>query len=84
VSPRVILDAVMRKIPNPRRESNPRTPIVQPIAQTIPTELPRIYPRPFELHSFGLLLNNSYSLLTYRARDDKVLTSLPVTHIRLV
>jgi hypothetical protein len=23
-----------RKIPSPRRESNPRTPIVQPVAQT--------------------------------------------------
>jgi hypothetical protein len=31
---RAVLDAVMnRKIPSPRRESNPRTPIVQPIAQ---------------------------------------------------
>jgi hypothetical protein len=28
------LDAVAkRKIPSPRRESNPRTPIVQPVAQ---------------------------------------------------
>jgi hypothetical protein len=34
VGPRAVLDAVMkRKIPNPRRESNPRTPIVQPVAQ---------------------------------------------------
>jgi hypothetical protein len=34
VSPRVVLDAVVkRKIPSPRRESNPRTPIVQPVAQ---------------------------------------------------
>jgi hypothetical protein len=32
--PRAVLDAVMkRKIPSPRRESNPRIPIVQPIAQ---------------------------------------------------
>jgi hypothetical protein len=31
---RVVLDAVVkRKIPNLRRESNPRTPIVQPVAQ---------------------------------------------------
>jgi hypothetical protein len=29
-----VLDAVVkRKIPSPRRESNPRTPIVQPVAQ---------------------------------------------------
>jgi hypothetical protein len=34
VGPRAVLDAVMkRKIPSPRRESNPRTPIVQPVAQ---------------------------------------------------
>jgi hypothetical protein len=31
VDPRAVLDAVVkRKIPSPRRESNPRTPIVQP------------------------------------------------------
>jgi lipopolysaccharide/colanic/teichoic acid biosynthesis glycosyltransferase len=34
VGPRAVLDAmVKRKIPSPRRESNPRTPIVQPVAQ---------------------------------------------------
>jgi hypothetical protein len=34
VGPRAVLDAVVkRKITSPRRESNPRTPIVQPIAQ---------------------------------------------------
>jgi hypothetical protein len=34
VGPRAVLDAVVkRKIPSPRRESNPRTPIVQSIAQ---------------------------------------------------
>jgi hypothetical protein len=34
VGPRTVLDAVVkRKIPSPRRESNPRTPIVQPLAQ---------------------------------------------------
>jgi hypothetical protein len=34
VGPRTVLDAVLkRKIPSPRRESNPRTPIVQPVAQ---------------------------------------------------
>jgi hypothetical protein len=32
--PRVVLDTVVkRKIPSPRRESNPKTPIVQPVAQ---------------------------------------------------
>jgi hypothetical protein len=34
VGPRAVLDAAMkRKIPSPRRESNPRTLIVQPITQ---------------------------------------------------
>jgi hypothetical protein len=32
VGPRAVLDAVVkRKIPSPRRELNPRTPIVQPV-----------------------------------------------------
>jgi hypothetical protein len=35
VDPRAILDAVVkRKIPGSRRESNPRTPIVQSVAQS--------------------------------------------------
>jgi hypothetical protein len=34
VGPRAVLDAVVkREIPSPRRESIPRTPIVQPVAQ---------------------------------------------------
>jgi len=33
VGPRAILGAVKRKIPSPHQESNPRTPIVQPVAQ---------------------------------------------------
>jgi hypothetical protein len=34
VGPRAVLDAVTkRKIPSPRRESNPRTPITQPVVQ---------------------------------------------------
>jgi hypothetical protein len=34
VGPRAVLDAVgKRKIPTPRRESIPRTPVVQPVAQ---------------------------------------------------
>jgi hypothetical protein len=34
VGPRAVLDGVVkRKIPSPRRESNPRTPTVQPAAQ---------------------------------------------------
>jgi hypothetical protein len=36
VGPRAVLEAVVkRKIPSPRRESNPRTPIVQPVKQRI-------------------------------------------------
>jgi hypothetical protein len=31
---RAVLDAVLkRKIPSPFRESNPRTPVIQPVAQ---------------------------------------------------
>jgi hypothetical protein len=34
MGPRAVLDTVVkRKIPSPRQESNPRTPIVQPVAQ---------------------------------------------------
>jgi hypothetical protein len=34
VGPRAVLDAVVkRKIPIPHRESNPRTPIIQPVDQ---------------------------------------------------
>jgi hypothetical protein len=34
VGPRAVLDTVVkRKISSPRRESSPRTPIVQPVAQ---------------------------------------------------
>jgi hypothetical protein len=34
VDPRAVLDAVVkRKIPSPCRDSNPKTPIVQPVAQ---------------------------------------------------
>jgi hypothetical protein len=44
VGSRAVLDAVMkRKIPSPRRESNPRTPIVQPVAQRYTTELSRLF-----------------------------------------
>jgi hypothetical protein len=33
MGPKAVLDAaVKRKIPSPRRESNPRKPIVQPVA----------------------------------------------------
>jgi hypothetical protein len=43
VGPRTVLDAeVKRKIPSPRRESNPLTPIVQPVAQRY-TELSRLF-----------------------------------------
>jgi hypothetical protein len=45
VGPRAVLDAVVkRKIPSPRRKSNPRNPIVQPVAQCYTTELPRLRP----------------------------------------
>jgi hypothetical protein len=44
VGPRAVLDAVVkRKIPSPRRESNLRTPLIQPVAQRC-TELSRLLP----------------------------------------
>jgi hypothetical protein len=48
MAPRAILDAVVkRKIPSPRRESDPRTPIVQPAVQRYTdwaiASLPRVY-----------------------------------------
>jgi hypothetical protein len=43
VGPRAVLEAVAkRKNPSLRRESNPRTPIVQPVAQHY-TELSRLF-----------------------------------------
>jgi hypothetical protein len=43
VSPRAVLDAVVkRKISSSCLESNPRTPIVQPVAQRYTTELSRL------------------------------------------
>jgi hypothetical protein len=44
VGPRAVLDAVVkRKIPSPRRESKPKTPIIQPIAQLYTTELFQLF-----------------------------------------
>jgi hypothetical protein len=43
LGPRAVLDAVVkRKIPSTRRESNPRTPIVQLVAQRCTAELPQL------------------------------------------
>jgi hypothetical protein len=39
VGPRAVLDAVVvRKIPSSRRESNHRTPFIQPVPSAVPTE----------------------------------------------
>jgi hypothetical protein len=46
VGPRAVLDAVVkRKIPSPRRDSNPRTLIIQFVAQRHTSELSRPVPR---------------------------------------
>jgi hypothetical protein len=43
VDPRAVLDAaVKRKIPSARRESNPRTPIIQPVSQRYTAEVSRL------------------------------------------
>jgi hypothetical protein len=44
VGPRAVLDAVVkRKIASTRRESNHRTPIMEPVAQRYTTELSRLF-----------------------------------------
>jgi hypothetical protein len=43
VGPRAVLDAVVkRKIPRPRRESNPRTPIGQLVAKLVPWSMKKL------------------------------------------
>jgi hypothetical protein len=39
VGPRTVLDAVVKKIRSPRQESHPRTPIVQPVAMKLNSNL---------------------------------------------
>jgi hypothetical protein len=53
VGPRAVLDVVVRrKIPSPRRESNPRTPIVQPVVQRYTIAI-KIYER---VHMKGIFV----------------------------
>jgi hypothetical protein len=73
VGPRAVLDAVVkRKIPRPRGESNPRTPIVQPVAQRYTTELLweeliiiHIYKKADDCSNYGglLLLPTAFNIL---------------------
>jgi hypothetical protein len=64
VGPRAVLDAVVkRKIPNPRRESNPRTQIVQPVAQRYTEFLFVIFTARNILNHLGNRQNLSLSLL---------------------
>jgi hypothetical protein len=68
VGPRSVLDAVVkRKIASPRRESNPRTPIVLPVAQRIPTELSRLS-----------LVRDCPILFCYRYRECKVIMTVKI------
>jgi hypothetical protein len=61
MGPRTILDAmVKRKIPSPRREWNPRTTTVQPVA--IPTELSRFLPL-LSRDTYSLTIEQTNSLL---------------------
>jgi hypothetical protein len=68
VGPRAVLDAmVKRKITSPRRDSNPRTPIVQPIAQrytdwAIPAPLFLVVVRN---KSFNIFINIKHSQSWY-------------------
>jgi hypothetical protein len=78
VGPRAVLDAVVkRKIPSPRRELNPRTPIVQPVAQrSIPTlrENNESYKKIIR-ENFSLVLKSkrySVILLQYKMSLEKI------------
>jgi hypothetical protein len=67
VGPRAGLDEVVkRKIPNPCRESNPRTPIVQPVAQRYTTELSRLYKKK------GYMTTYILSFETYDKWENKL------------
>jgi hypothetical protein len=58
VGPRAVLDAVVKtKIPSPRRESSPRTPIVQPVAQRYTDYIVK----QMNVHQTKVLDNNSVS-----------------------
>jgi hypothetical protein len=76
------LDAVKRIIPSHRRESNPRTPIIQPIAQSYTTELSWLissislicsdYFSPASGSIFGLSLIDTTNIeTTYLAKKKK-------------
>jgi hypothetical protein len=65
VDPRAVMDAVVkRKISSPRRESNPRTLIVQPLAQcyTLYDSLFPVTPHPGRFVSFYGSVGSKLSL----------------------
>jgi hypothetical protein len=62
VGPRTVLDAVLkREIPSPHRESNPRTPIVQPVALNAYNEKSKlnVYSGDVNFEMFKYLKTNS-------------------------
>jgi hypothetical protein len=73
VGPRAVLDAVVkRKIASPRRESNPRTPIVQPVLSLIITIcLPQFRPQRREMMMCGRLIVRGMALLADEAKGNR-------------
>jgi hypothetical protein len=59
VGPRAILGTVVKKISSPRRESNPNTPIVQPVAQRY-TDWAIIVPRMEQFNFCVCVLKYAY------------------------
>jgi hypothetical protein len=73
LGPRAVLDAVVKRIiiPSPRRESNPRTPIIQPVPQ------PYIFENPFSVEV------NDAAVNLHELQYDSVLGSI-LTHEALI
>jgi hypothetical protein len=87
VGPRAVLNAVVkRKIPSPRRESNPRTPFVQPVTQRY-TDLSIMALRELVDFDINILLYNSNKKASERPlttpRQSYKFLMLPHTDIRI-
>jgi hypothetical protein len=85
MGPTVVLDAeVRRKIPRPLRESNPRTPIVQPVAQCY-TDWATLYKGNYEWQFIGneVFVKILYSIFLFSYKNSPVLkTPVELNDIR--
>jgi hypothetical protein len=75
VGPRPVLDAVVkRKVPSPRRESKPRTPIVQTVAQ-------RYTDCEFNKSNMNMNINMNIKMKTLCLVSEKGYHNLPVRNV---